>query len=193
VDDELQQLERAHQQDPADIGLARRLKALLLRSGKREEVQLRYKLGFVCKVSWDSMGHTPDPQVRHCATCKKDVHTATTYAEFEAHAAKGHCVSVEPKRLPLVLDGLIDAPELGLTRAPKDPCLVEGAPIRPSPIGPPPNPIRLGGAPMPMRDPRLPPRPITPGDPLGGGGPPKVEPLPEKKGWMQKLLGLFGA
>jgi hypothetical protein len=188
VDDELQQLERAHQQDPADIGLARRLKALLLRSGKREEVQLRYKLGFVCKVSWDSMGPTPDPQVRHCDTCKKDVHTATTYAEFEAHAAKGHCVSVEPRRLPLVLDKLIDVPELGLSRDPKDPCLVEG------PLVPPP-PMRLGGAPMPIRDPRVPPRPIThtPGDPLGGGNPPKVEPLPEEKGLLQKFLGLFGA
>lgn len=179
MDDELQHLERAHQQDPADLGVARRLKALLLRSGRREDVRLRYELGFVCQVGWDSMARTADPQVRHCGTCRRDVHTATSYAEFEAHAAHGRCVSVEPRRLPLVLDGLIDAPELGLARAAKDPCLVEGDPV---PVGPPPIPLRLGG--MPMATPARGRTPVPP--------PVQVEPPPEEKGLLRRFLGLFG-
>jgi hypothetical protein len=163
VDDELQQLERAHQQDPADAGLARRLKALLLRSGKREEVRLRYTLGFVCKMKWSDMARTDHPMVRHCGACKKDVHTALSYNQFEAHAAKGHCVSIEPRRLPKVLERLIDSPERGLTRAADDACLVEK-------IEEPPR----------MREPER----------LGG---PPLEIEPERPGWMKRFLGLFGA
>jgi hypothetical protein len=163
MDDELQHLERAYQQDPADIGLARRLKALLLRSGKRDEVRLRYTLGFVCKVKWSDMAPTGSPMVRRCGTCKKDVHTALSYNQFEAHAAKGHCVSIEPRRLPKVLERLIDSPERGLTRAADDACLVEKLEEPPRM----PEPARLGGPPLPIE--------------------------PERPGLLKRFLGLFGA
>ena len=43
------------------------------------------------------------PGVRHCASCRREVHFALSYADFDRLAAKGHCLAVRPQRLPLVI------------------------------------------------------------------------------------------
>ena len=125
MDDEVERLERLHAQDPNDVTVAARLKAALLRSGRRDEVALRYRLAFACPQDWDAMPEL-SPGVRRCGSCRRDVHFALSYADFERLAAKGHCLALRPERLPMVIEGLIDAPGRGLVRTPSDPCLVEG-------------------------------------------------------------------
>lgn len=125
MDDEVERLERALRQAPEDGGLAARLKAALLRAGRRDELTRRYRLGFVCDVRWGDMAPTPDAAVRRCDVCRRAVHAADTYADFDRLAAAGHCVAVEPRALPGVLDGLVDDPARPPARSPGDPCLVE--------------------------------------------------------------------
>jgi hypothetical protein len=151
MDDDLERLERLHQQDPGDAAVAASLKAALLRAGRKDDLRQRYRLGFVCKKRWDEMTVRPGGTglVRHCGDCKRDVHLATTYRDFDALAAQGHCVAVLPDALPKTIDHLIDAPERGLAKAPGDPCLVEGQAVPP----PPRFPMPLAGAPMPIRPP----------------------------------------
>jgi hypothetical protein len=147
VDHELQRLQRAHEQDPDDAETSRRLKALLLRTGQRDEVRARYELSFICDVRWEDMTRTSYANVRRCETCRRDVQTASTYEQFDALAEQGHCVSVDPRQLPQVVAGLIDAPERGLTRTSTDPCLVPQAPERSfAPFG------MTGGKPQLMRE-----------------------------------------
>jgi hypothetical protein len=126
VDDEVERLERLHAQDPGDLAVAARLKAALLRAGRREEVVTRYRLGFVCPQRWDEM-QRKSRTVRHCGECKRDVHLASTYEEFDRLGAQGHCAAVSPHALPRVLDGLVDAPGRGLAKSAAEPCLLEGA------------------------------------------------------------------
>lgn len=136
MDDAVERLERLHAQDPNDGEVAARLKAALVRAGRREEVARRYRFAFQCAQDWDQMQER-SPGVRYCEGCKRDVHFALSYADFERLAAKGHCLALRPERLPMVIDGLIDAPERGLVRKPGDPCLVEGTghrPLRPGPV-----------------------------------------------------------
>jgi hypothetical protein len=166
VDDELRELERAQAADPADPTAAERLKAALLRAGRRDEVQRRYKLGFVCEARWDEMPRRPGARgdVRHCLTCRRDVHLARSYADFDRLAAQGHCVTAYPHELPRVLDGLVDASGRSFTRG-EGPCLVEG------PEEPPAEPF---------------PRPL-------GGAPARIDPPPERPAglvaWIKGLLG----
>jgi hypothetical protein len=148
VDDEIERLERAHRQDPSPEN-ATRLKAALLRAGRRDELRGRYKLGFACDQAWDRMRGTSRMGVKVCDACRREVHLATTYRDFDRLAAAGHCVAVLPHQLPKVLDGLIDAPGRGLSRGPGGTCLLEGsAPLPPMP---------LAGVPMPVRPPPPPP------------------------------------
>lgn len=149
MDDEIQALERALERDPDDREAALRLKAALLRAGRRDELTQRFRLGFVCDVAWEDMRQTrPDGLVRHCERCARDVHAADSYADFDRLAAAGHCVAVIAPVLPRVLEGLVDAPGRAPLKTASDPCLVE----RRRPIAAP-RPMRLAGAPMPVRPP----------------------------------------
>lgn len=123
MDDEIERLERLHAQDPNDHALGARLKAALLRAGRRDEVARRYEAAFRCSQDFDAMTHR-SPGVSTCASCKRDVHFALSYVDFKRLAAKGHCLALRPDRLPAVIQGLVDDPERGLARAPTDPCLV---------------------------------------------------------------------
>lgn len=151
MDDEVERLERAYRQDPsAEHG--ERLKAALLRAGRREELRERYRLGFACDVRWTDMAPmNRDGAVRRCGTCRRDVHLARTHADFDRLAAAGHCVAVVPRELPRVLDHLIDTPGRGLEKGERGPCLVEGQ----EPMLP--GPMPLAGMPMRRVEP-----PVTP-------------------------------
>lgn len=151
MDDELERLERAHRQDPSAENAAK-LKAALLRAGRRDELRTRYQLGFACDQAWDRMVGTHRLGVKVCTACQREVHLARSYADFDRLAAAGHCVAVLPKELPRVLDHLIDAPGRPLSRGPGGTCLLEGSP--------PPLPMPLAGMPMPVRPP--PPPPVKP-------------------------------
>lgn len=179
MDDEVERLERALRKDPSDAEAAARLKAALLRAGRRDELALRYRLGVVCDVRWEAMTPTPVPEVRRCDRCRRDVHAADSYGDFDRLAAAGHCVAVLPHELPRVLDGLIDAPGGGPVRGPTEPCLVERPLEAPFVM-----PRRLAGAPLPMH--RLPRRDPTPPPP---GPAPDVASRP---GLLQRLKDLFG-
>ncbi len=174
MDEDVEELERALRQDPGDREAAARLKAALLRAGRRDELAARYRLGFVCDVRWDDMRQlNPGGRARRCDRCSRDVHAADSYAEFDRLAAAGHCVAVSPVALPVVVEGLVDAPGGGPVRGPQDPCLVERPP---EPAFAPPPPMRLAGAPMPIfMPPPLPPS-AGPPPPPAGTPPPAEEP-----------------
>lgn len=133
MDDDLEQLERAHAQDPGNAETAARLKAALLRAGRRDEVRQRYELAFVCKQRWSDMRGTSDPTVRVCFECARPVHLARTYEDVDRLGAAGQCAAVDAAALPRVLDGLIDTPAHSFVRAKADPCVLpDRAPGEPS-------------------------------------------------------------
>jgi len=47
----------------------------------------------VCPLQWENLWQTSDPAVRHCETCKRDVHFCHTDEEALAHAKAGHCIA----------------------------------------------------------------------------------------------------
>lgn len=52
------------------------------------------KLAFPCSKTWESLGETADPDVRHCRFCSKDVHRCRTPSDFVAHSERGDCVAI---------------------------------------------------------------------------------------------------
>ena len=58
-----------------------------------EKCDLRYEL--VCPRTWDSLTPTQDPGVRHCGTCAKHVHFATSVDQARDLAVEGECVAVD--------------------------------------------------------------------------------------------------
>lgn len=180
VDDEVERLERAVRQDPGDVETALRLKAALLRAGRREELRTRYRLGFVCDQRWNDM--TPEaPGARRCAGCDRQVHLTGSAGDFDRLAAAGHCVAVYPHVLPQVLEHLIDAPDRGLARG-EGPCLLEGD-LPPLPLAGAPRPIDPG----PVMGSVVPMPPLPPPSP----GPPLV-PAPPADGPLKRLRRLLG-
>jgi len=49
---------------------------------------------FKCPKVWDLLDATPDPKIRHCSACDRDVHLVHDLPELVAHAMKRHCVAM---------------------------------------------------------------------------------------------------
>lgn len=52
------------------------------------------KLSFVCSKDWNQLIVGADPSVRHCESCKTDVHAVYSDDELEVQRAQGHCVAI---------------------------------------------------------------------------------------------------
>jgi hypothetical protein len=155
VDDDLEKLERLCQQQPQDPALAARLKATLLRLGRRDDLRARYARAFGCGQTFEGLTEQ-GPGVRHCGACLRQVHFAVGPQDLARLAARGHCMGLVPQALVAVIDAMIDGSHPGPVRRPEDPCLVPAtiAPAARSPAlrmmyGGPPPPVH--GAPPPRR------------------------------------------
>ena len=47
----------------------------------------------LCPLKWESLGKTPDPGVRLCTTCSRDVYFCDSDEEAIHHAKAGHCIA----------------------------------------------------------------------------------------------------
>lgn len=66
-----------------------------LNRAKRQLPFLNCTMAFECSAAWHKLTPTNLEDVRHCATCDKDVYFCTTQQELDAHAAQGHCVAFQ--------------------------------------------------------------------------------------------------
>ncbi len=56
---------------------------------------LSAQFSFVCPLEWDDLTPTGDTTVRHCETCRENVHYCDTIVTARDHAQQGHCVAVD--------------------------------------------------------------------------------------------------
>jgi uncharacterized protein (TIGR02996 family) len=56
---------------------------------------------FRCPQRWDTLLPTSLESMRHCPECKNDVYYCRNIAEAREHAAEGHCVAVDTRKLRL--------------------------------------------------------------------------------------------
>ena len=54
--------------------------------------------GFECKTVWALLKETPDVNIRHCKTCKKDVHFVLTKEELFDAIDKNLCVAIQSSK-----------------------------------------------------------------------------------------------
>ena len=62
----------------------------------------------ICPLQWENLWQTADPTVRHCDTCKRDVHFCENDSEAIAHAQAGHCIAkpqLHESELPTIYVG----------------------------------------------------------------------------------------
>lgn len=125
MDKDLARLQRAADANPADVGVARSLEATLARLGESDLLLERYRFKFICSLSFEDLGQTHDPAVRHCSECKRDVHAVVDPAEYLASAEAGHCVSVPASVIDQVLKQLADEPTVHGAAEAESVCLVQ--------------------------------------------------------------------
>ncbi len=58
------------------------------------EAHIACAFSFQCPKTWDRLTPTPDPTIRHCTTCDRDVQLAQTEADFRRYHEQGGCVAV---------------------------------------------------------------------------------------------------
>ena len=49
---------------------------------------------FKCPKKWEKLHGTPNPLVRHCDACEKQVYYCLTLRQAQDHARQGHCVAL---------------------------------------------------------------------------------------------------
>jgi hypothetical protein len=49
---------------------------------------------FLCPRAWSQLERTGQLNVRHCPTCRRDVHYCETLEDVEEHRRAGHCLVV---------------------------------------------------------------------------------------------------
>jgi type II secretion system (T2SS) protein E len=94
VDQDLSELERRARANPEDRDLADRLDRGLLRAGRNEELQQRYRFKFQCPLRFDDLAATPSLSRRTCESCQRSVHLVETPEELAERAAAGDCVAI---------------------------------------------------------------------------------------------------
>jgi uncharacterized protein (TIGR02996 family) len=53
------------------------------------------RFDFVCDKTWADMKPTADNHIRHCETCRQNVHFCDDLAAAREHAQQGHCIAVD--------------------------------------------------------------------------------------------------
>jgi hypothetical protein len=124
MDRDLSELERAWRAAPADVGLAQRLEAALLRAGRRGDVLERYAAKHACAQTGSTLdGSGADPWVRRCSQCSRGVAVLREPADVVEQFQAGACVVTGPGERAQALDALVDGP-LDFAQAPRPCCLV---------------------------------------------------------------------
>jgi hypothetical protein len=65
-----------------------------------------------CPTNWELLRPTADPDVRHCRSCRRDVHYCRTPADFVRHGESGHCVAIPRGVSPMLRLGTADPAEM---------------------------------------------------------------------------------
>jgi hypothetical protein len=55
----------------------------------------RIRFDFLCDRRWEDLQTTSDQAVRHCDSCRQNVHYCDTIMDARQHAQQGHCVAVD--------------------------------------------------------------------------------------------------
>lgn len=123
MDDTLERLRREHEATPADVEVARRYEAALLRAGDRQAARDLYRWKFQCPLSYvdDLTGDPWDPHVRRCDQCQKEVFYVTTPEALAEKVALSACVAIDPR--------LVDAGEVLIQAEQVHPAQEEGRPF----------------------------------------------------------------
>jgi hypothetical protein len=130
MDDDLRRLSRAARAEPADERTARDYDRALLRAGKADQAQRRFRMKFLCELSFDAMAPTSDPRVRDCGRCGKSVHMADDPSALAEHVAARRCVAITRAALPAGWDALVLDPRVHSAADPARACVVESpAPV----------------------------------------------------------------
>lgn len=80
--------------------------ASLNRAKRQETPFLNCTMAFECSADWHQLTPTNLEDVRHCATCDKNVYFCTTQEELDAHAAQGDCVAFQATRTRQLLGSI---------------------------------------------------------------------------------------
>jgi hypothetical protein len=66
------------------------------------------RFDFVCDKTWADLKPTEDQTIRHCETCRKNVHFCDNLADAREHSQENHCIAVD---LGIIRrDGDLDSP-----------------------------------------------------------------------------------
>lgn len=99
-DAEIERLRALHEADPQNAGLEYQYLKMLLRAGRREELEARLKLRFVCPKKWEELEETEYNTKRFCDQCERSVFFVSDEDRLEHQTSNNRCVSAP---LPLVL------------------------------------------------------------------------------------------
>lgn len=58
-------------------------------------VLLDCEFEFVCPKTWEELQSTPDPLVRYCPKCEREVTECSTQTQLDDLAERGECVSLK--------------------------------------------------------------------------------------------------
>ena len=58
------------------------------------ETRIACTFSFQCPQTWDRLTPTPNPAIRHCTTCARNVQLALTETDFRHYQEQGACVAV---------------------------------------------------------------------------------------------------
>lgn len=94
MDLNLSELERRARANPGDSDLASQLDRALLRAGREEQVQERYRSKFRCPLRFEDLPIVADPAKRACARCVRMVSFVSTVEGLAERIARGECVAL---------------------------------------------------------------------------------------------------
>jgi uncharacterized protein (TIGR02996 family) len=63
--------------------------------GKSIGESREFRFAFVCDKTWADLTATRDTRIRHCETCRENVHFCDTLADAREHSHEGHCIAVD--------------------------------------------------------------------------------------------------
>jgi len=124
VDQDLSELERRARANPEDRDLADRLDRALLRAGRDEQVQARYRFKFQCPLRFEDLQASGDDLTqRSCARCERSVRLVRTPEELAERVAAGECVAIPQDSLAAGCLELAESPDVSSASQPGRPCV----------------------------------------------------------------------
>lgn len=125
MDQDLSELERRASANPEDRELAERLDRALLRAGREEQVQERYRFKFRCPRRFEDLAFSNDPAQRSCDRCQRSVHFVRTPEELRERTTQGECVAIHRDSLAAGCLELALDPQVSSAEEPLGPCVHE--------------------------------------------------------------------